>query len=64
MGTNGFAYEVIVVGSGFGGSVGALPATARGYKIGVLESGKRWPDEEIPNTSWDLSRFVRQPEVE
>jgi cholesterol oxidase len=62
--SNGFDYDVIVIGSGFGGSVAALRATEKGYKVGVLESGKRWPDEDIPSTNWDLRRFVWQPEAE
>lgn len=64
MSSNGFDYDVIVIGSGFGGSVAALRATEKGYKVGVLESGKRWLDEDIPSTSWDLRRFVWQPEAE
>ena len=40
-----------MIGSGFGGSVAALRATEKGYRVGVLESGRRWPDEEIPKTA-------------
>jgi cholesterol oxidase len=57
-------YDVIVVGSGFGGSVAALRAAEKGYRVGVLESGKRWPDEEVPKTSWDVRKFAWQPEAE
>ncbi len=57
-------YDVIVIGSGFGGSVAALRATEKGYSVGVLESGRRWPDEDIPTTSWDVRKFVWQPELE
>jgi cholesterol oxidase len=59
-----FDYDVIVVGSGFGGSVAALRAAEKGYRVGVMESGRRWPDEEIPKTQWDLPRFLWQPEAE
>ncbi|MCB0198329.1 MAG: FAD-binding protein, partial [Anaerolineae bacterium] len=58
MAANKFDYDVVVVGSGFGGSVAALRATEKGYKVGVLEAGKRWPDETIPKTSWDLRKFA------
>jgi cholesterol oxidase len=53
-----------VIGSGFGGSVAALRATEKGYRVGVMESGKRWRDEDIPHTSWDIRKFAWQPEVE
>jgi cholesterol oxidase len=43
-----FDYDVIVVSSGFGGSVAALRAVEKGYSLGVLEAGRRWPDEELP----------------
>jgi cholesterol oxidase len=61
---NGFDYDVIVIGSGFGGSVAALRATEKGYKVGVLEAARRWPDEDIPTTSWDIRKFAWQPEAE
>jgi cholesterol oxidase len=64
MAKNGFDYDVIVIGSGFGGSVAALRATEKGYRVGVMESGKRWRDEDIPHTSWDIRKFVWQPEAE
>jgi cholesterol oxidase len=60
---NGFDYDVIVVGSGFGGSVAALRATEKGYRVGVLEAGKRWNDRDLPTTSWDIRKFVWQPEA-
>jgi len=59
-----FDYDVIVIGSGFGGSVAAMRAVEKGYKVGVMEAGKRWLDEDIPNTSWDVRKFVWQPEAE
>lgn len=63
MGTD-FDYDVIVIGSGFGGSVAAMRATEKGYRVGVLEAGKRWNDEDIPDTNWDVRDFLWQPELE
>jgi cholesterol oxidase len=45
-----FDYDVVIVGSGFGGSVAALRAAEKGYRVAVMESGRRWKDEDIPKT--------------
>jgi cholesterol oxidase len=60
----GFDYDVVVIGSGFGGSVAAFRAAEKGYRVGVMESGKRWNDEYIPKTNWNLTHFLWQPEIE
>ena len=39
--TRRFDYDVLVIGSGFGGSVSALRLTEKGYRVGVLEAGPR-----------------------
>lgn len=54
-------YDVLVVGSGFGGSVSALRLSEKGYRVGVLEAGARFADEDFPATSWDSKRFVFAP---
>ena len=54
-------YDVIVIGSGFGGSVTALRLTEKGYRIGVLEAGRRFADHELPTTSWNLRRWLWAP---
>jgi cholesterol oxidase len=59
-----FDYDLVIIGSGFGGSVAALRAAEKGYHVGVMESGRRWKDEEIPKTQWDLPHFLWQPEAE
>jgi cholesterol oxidase len=59
-----FDYDVLIVGSGFGGSVAALRAAEKGYRVGVLESGRRWKDEDIPRTQWDLPHFLWLPAAE
>jgi len=60
----GFDYDVVIVGSGFGGSVAALRAGEKGYRVGIMEAGRRWKDEDIPKTQWDLPHFLWQPEVQ
>ncbi|HEY8452268.1 MAG: GMC family oxidoreductase [Micromonosporaceae bacterium] len=54
-------YDVVVVGSGFGGSVAALRAAEKGYSVAVLEAGRRFADDEFPETSWRLRRFLWAP---
>ena len=45
-----FDYDVLVIGSGFGGSVTALRLTEKGYRVGVIEAGARFEDEDLPST--------------
>lgn len=54
-------YDVLIVGSGFGGSVTALRLVEKGYKVGVLEAGRRFADRDFAKTSWDLKRFLWAP---
>jgi cholesterol oxidase len=54
-------YDVLVIGSGFGGSVAALRLTEKGYRVGVLEAGRRFDESSFPRTSWDLRRFLWAP---
>jgi cholesterol oxidase len=60
---SGFDYDVLVVGSGFGGSVSALRLTEKGYRVGVLEAGARFEDEDFADTSFDVGKYLFQPEV-
>jgi cholesterol oxidase len=54
-------YDVIVVGSGFGGSVAALRLTEKGYRVAVIEAGRRFADDEFARTSWDVRRYLWAP---
>jgi cholesterol oxidase len=54
-------YDVVVIGSGFGGSVAALRAAEKGYSVAVLEAGRRFADDEFPETSWRTRRFLWAP---
>ena len=56
-------YDVLIIGSGFGGSVTALRLTEKGYRVGVLEAGRRFSDEEFAKTSWNLRKFLWMPKL-
>ncbi|MFJ2515852.1 GMC oxidoreductase [Streptomyces griseoviridis] len=58
-----YDYDVIVVGSGFGGSVTALRLTEKGYRVGVLEAGRRFTRESLPKNSWDLRNYLWAPKL-
>ncbi|MGW5311385.1 GMC oxidoreductase [Nocardia thailandica] len=63
MSDNGYDYDVLVVGSGFGGSVTALRLTEKGYRVGVLESGRRWNVEDYPRTNWNIRKSIWAPRL-
>ncbi len=56
-----YDYDVVIVGSGFGGSVSALRLVEKGYKVAVIEAGARFEDDDYAKTSMDLKRFLFNP---
>ena len=54
-------YDWVIIGSGFGGSVSAHRLTQKGYKVLVIEKGRRFADEDFPKTNWDLKRWMWDP---
>jgi len=56
-------YDVVIIGSGFGGSVAALRLTEKGYKVCVLEAGARFADNDFAKTSWELKKFLFFPRI-
>jgi len=69
---SGLDYDVLVIGSGFGGSVAALRLTEKGYRVGVLEAGRRFDDpadavpgqrhSSLPKTSWRIFKYMWAPQ--
>ncbi|WP_380278832.1 GMC oxidoreductase [Kitasatospora purpeofusca] len=58
-----FDYDVVVVGSGFGGAVSALRLTEKGYRVAVLEAGRRFDRDELPRSSWDVADYLWAPKL-
>ena len=56
-------YDVLVIGSGFGGSVTALRLSEKGYRVGVLEAGRRFADGSLPKNSWHIRDFLWAPKL-
>src|SRR5947209_8524106 len=52
-----YDFDWLVIGSGFGGSVSALRLSEKGYRVGVLECGLRFGDEDFPRNTWDARRY-------
>ncbi|WP_110241172.1 GMC oxidoreductase [Nocardioides gilvus] len=58
---NSTHFDVLVIGSGFGGSVSALRLSEKGYKVGVLEAGARFEDADFATNSFDLKKYLYAP---
>jgi cholesterol oxidase len=56
-------FDWVVVGSGFGGSVSALRLAEKGYRVCVLEAGRRFEDDDFPKSAWHTRRFLWFPQV-
>jgi cholesterol oxidase len=56
-------FDVLIIGSGFGGSVTAHRLTEKGYAVGVLEAGKRWSSSDFPKTNWNVRKSLWFPRL-
>ena len=56
-------YDWLVIGSGFGGSTSALRLAQKGYRVAVLECGRRFADEDFAKTTWELGRYYWMPKL-
>lgn len=56
-------FDYIIIGSGFGGSVSALRLAEKGYRVLVLEKGKRYETKDFPHTNWNLRKNLWIPHL-
>ena len=56
-------FDWLVIGSGFGGSVAALRLAEKGYRVGVLECGRRFEDEDFAKSAWNYRRYFWMPRL-
>ncbi|MBI2603564.1 MAG: GMC family oxidoreductase [Deltaproteobacteria bacterium] len=54
-------FDVVVIGSGFGGSVSAMRLAQKGYKVAILEMGKRYRPKDFPKTNWNVKKYFWFP---
>ncbi|NGY03743.1 GMC oxidoreductase [Solimonas terrae] len=54
-------YDYVIVGSGFGGSVSACRLSEKGYKVAVLEQGRRWTQDNLPRSNWRIRDYLWRP---
>jgi cholesterol oxidase len=60
---NQFDFDFIVIGSGFGGSVSAHRLVEKGYRVAVMEMGRRWTPDNLPHSSWSIHRWLWRPSL-
>ncbi len=56
-------YDWIVVGSGFGGSVAAMRLAEKGYRVAVVEQGRRFADQDFASSAWQAHRLLWAPRL-
>ena len=56
-------FDFIIVGSGFGGSVSAMRLAQKGYRVAVLEAGKRWRPQDFPKSNWNAAKYLWAPKL-
>ncbi|WP_417281787.1 FAD-dependent oxidoreductase [Branchiibius cervicis] len=59
--TTDYDYDVVVVGSGFGGAVSAMRLAEKGYSVLIYEAGRRFADKDFAKTSWRLNKYLWAP---
>jgi len=56
-------YDYAIIGSGFGGSVCAMRLTEKGYKVLVLEKGKRFREQDFAKSNWQFWKYIWAPAI-
>jgi len=56
-------FDYVIIGSGFGGSVSAMRLSEKGYKVLILEKGKRFRDQDFAKRNWQFWRYVWIPAI-
>ncbi|ANQ48481.1 FAD-binding protein [Flammeovirga sp. MY04] len=54
-------FDYIVIGSGFGGSVSGMRLAEKGYKVLIIEKGKKLENKDLPKSDWNIKKFLWAP---
>ena len=49
------SYDLVVIGSGFGGAITACRLAQAGHSVCILEQGRRWEKTEFPRTTGEVA---------
>ena len=63
MNESGNEYDFVIIGSGFGGSVSALRLAEKGYRVLIIEKGKKYASKDFPKTNWNLRKWLWLPSL-
>ena len=50
-------FDWLVIGSGFGGSTAALRLAEKGYRVGIIEAGRRFEDQDFGSCAGTSGRL-------
>jgi cholesterol oxidase len=53
--------DYLIIGSGFGGSVSAMRLAEKGYRVLVLERGKRFAAADFPKSNNNIFKYLWLP---
>ena len=56
-------WDFIVIGSGFGGSVCSLRLVEKGYRVLLLEKGRRFGPADFATSNWQLGKWMWLPRL-
>jgi|SRR3989304_7127327 len=54
-------FDYVIIGTGFGGSVSALRLSEKGYRVLMVERGKRFNDDDFPESNWNIWKYLWLP---
>jgi cholesterol oxidase len=60
---DGYDYDWLIIGSGFGGSVSAMRLAEKGYRVAVLECGRRFADDDFAEQTKDAKKYYWMPHL-